>query len=444
MNKRVMQPSIRRDTVWWETGSESFRVTTKKLRALARLATVAILAATPAAATTVGVNFGLIARDGGGGPGGAVYDRVRSPTVSDAGTVVFNTRDQAAGNVDLIVRSDEGVDTIVAREGDAAPGSGGLYTDFSTGLADGDAAYFRAGTTIGGGNSVLVEVESGVETLVVEDGTLVSPSNQAVRSIDNFDVEGGRVLVNLDRAPGFTETVSEVAAGSPPTAVVDESTTGAPIAPGDDFDDMFYDKDGPGFVFRARGGGVDKLIYGDGLGGVSSLLQSGGIYDAVTDPVVDGSTIFVAPERAAGGEDLLALDPLGNQTLLAQSGVALSDGTILDEFGALAVSNGTLFFSARESGSSIESSVLYGFRDGMFSRLLSVGDDLGGGAISDIVLNKFGSRNGRLAVNVFEGDDFDAAVYAGEVQLVPLPAGGPLLLAGVFAAAALRRMRRRA
>jgi hypothetical protein len=108
--------------------------------------------------------------------GGGVYDDFGAPTLNDAGTVVFPALVAGGSVTGGLFASSAGVDSLLARVGDPAPGTGGTFADF-----------------------VFPEVNASGTVLFLANLT----GSAATGGV--FRVEGGTasaVIVELDTAPG--------------------------------------------------------------------------------------------------------------------------------------------------------------------------------------------------------------------------------------------------
>lgn len=381
----------------------------------------------------------LVARGGDAAPGAGDGVSFTSfafsdPVLNNQGEIAFQadlTGSGVTGTNNTAIFSDAGgVLSLVAREGDSAPGTGGGETFSgpfrSVSLNDQGEVAFEA--LVGPGvNEGIFSNAGGTLSLVVRDG---------------------------DAAPGVGDGVSFIALDAPVLNNQGEvAFTGFLTGPD-------ITSSNRSAIFSNTGGDLSLAVReGDAAPGT----EDGTSFDSLGDAELNdqGEIAFQAELRGDGVTNLnnsaIFSDAGGTLSLVARTGDAApgtEDGVLFAFFGDPALNNqGEIAFEALLAGGNANNVGIFIESDGILSLLLRKGDlvDLGDGDLATIIalsfINDGFNDAGQLAFTASFSDGRDGFFLAtpdGVVSPVPLPAALPLMASGLMGLVMIARRRRSA
>ncbi len=467
------------------------------LASAAEAATIRVVALTGQEAPGTG---GLLFAGPGAFPEIGIFPGFSSPSLNDAGEVAFSAILSGAG---VTAQTNSGVFTsgaLVAREGDVAPGTGGsVFTSFTSSRLNnaGEVAFGSSFAGAGGDGWAI----SRSDTLVARTGDAVPGSDGAVLSGVLFSPQvndaGEVAFWGFLSGPGVTdENDSAIFAGGALVVREGDAAPGVGGAVLDGLSTALALNDAGEVAFRARlsGAGVtdetDTGIFtsgalvaraGDTAPGASGAVFSDfGFESRLNDA---GEVAFRGFLTGAGVTEENDAGIFASGALVARTGDAApgAGGAVFDSFGLIDGSGfelndlGETAFSALLGGAGVTEAndrALFATRGGVLDMILREGDllDLGGGelrplrSLGNFTPFGFGFNNhgdiaflaelgpiagggGVLGIGPGAGGEGVFGIFVYEADRIPPPAPVPLppaaalMLAGMAALGAIGRRR---
>ncbi|MEM1141526.1 MAG: hypothetical protein AAGI88_02990 [Pseudomonadota bacterium] len=332
---------------------------------------------------------------------GNMITEISEGAVDGAGNVISRPGATLAmgGEGQIIVTTINGVPTVIAREGDAAPG-GDIIEGFDNHVERlGDLVLYVASDlddnpNNGDGDRALLlrDLNETDPVVIARTGVTAVPGRAVtfdqIRSGEGFGMgRGGRIAFAGRFEDGGSGSGVYLWDNGSLSKIVDtdESVRGTQF---NGFDHAKVDENGSGVVFFARrdsgaigsiflfaGGDLIELISttDDYPGSVSSIFDLG-------EPDIDGGKVSVLVEGSGGERGIFIFDGQGNTTLVADLNTPLPDSPqntgpatgFADELG---IGGDIVYFEATRPNGSNEIMV---WRNGLIERLPSQGDVLDG------------------------------------------------------------------
>ena len=488
-----------------------FTLLKKKLRSSAA-ACVVMFAGLPVfmASTTVNattLTFETIVLEGDQGPGalaGSSFSFVGRPSLNNQGEIAFETILTGAGitgaNDSAIFSDVGGTLSLVAREGDAAPGAGaGVSFTRVSGLSLNDQGEiaFRAGLTgtgvDGTNNTAIFSDVGGTLSLVAREGDAAPGAGAGVSlSVNGFpslNNQGGLAFQSSLRGEGVTldNSVAIFRESGGNLSLVAREGDAAPGAGAGEVFSLFLgspvlnDQGETAFLSFIRGSVLnsnnDTALFSDVGGTLSLVAREGdaapgargarfGDFNGLAFDLNDQGEIAFVTRLTGTNDDAIFSDVGGTLSLVAREGDAApgaGDGVFFRDFGgntgSVRLNNQSeIAFVSILQGTGVtfaNDTAIFSGSNGMLSLLVREGDiiDLGNGDLANIIALSIGAPVvlndlGEVAFFADLSDGRSGLFLASPdgvvVSPVPIPAALPLMASGLLGLVAIARRRKSA